>query len=91
MTGMKTIAQAKKDGINLAMVKEPMALEPIGVGMKKDEPALLASVNSGLKAMDDDGTIDKIWNTWIGPNTEYKMVREERVQPLSSLKFEPLE
>jgi polar amino acid transport system substrate-binding protein len=59
--------------------------------MKKDEPALLASVNSGLKAMDDDGTIDKIWNTWIGPNTEYKMVREERVQPLSSLKFEPLE
>ncbi len=41
--------------------------------------------------MDDDGTIDKIWNTWIGPNTEYKMVREERVQPLSSLTFEPLE
>lgn len=91
MTGIKMISQAKKDGIELAMIKEPMALEPIGVGMKRDEPALLAKVNSSLKAMDDNGTIDKIWDTWIGPNTEYKMVREERVQPLSNLKFEPLE
>ncbi|WP_354568360.1 transporter substrate-binding domain-containing protein [Rahnella sp. 2050] len=91
MTAIKMISQAGKDGIELGMIKEPMALEPIGVGMKKDEPALLAKVNSSLKAMDDDGTIDKIWDTWIGPNTEYKMVREDKVQPLSSLKFEPLE
>ncbi|AYC20703.1 ABC transporter glutamine-binding protein GlnH [Dickeya dianthicola] len=91
MTGIKMIGQAKKDGIHLAMIEEPMALEPIGVGMKQGEPALLASVNRSLKAMDDDGTIDKIWGAWIGPNTEYNMVRKERVQPLSSLKFEPLE
>jgi polar amino acid transport system substrate-binding protein len=85
------INQAKKDGIELAMIKEPMALEPIGVGMKRDEPALLANVNTSLKAMDDNGTIDKIWATWIGPGTEYNMVREERVQPLASLNFQPLE
>ncbi|WP_414636906.1 transporter substrate-binding domain-containing protein [Acerihabitans sp.] len=91
MTGIKLISQAKKDGVELAMIKEPMALEPIGVGMKKDEPALLAQVNAGLKAMEDQGTIDAIWNKWIGPGTEYHMVREEKVQPLSSLKFEPLE
>ena len=91
MTGIKMISQAKKDGVELAMIKEPMALEPIGVGMKRDEPALLASVNTSLKAMDDAGTIDSIWDSWIGPKTEYKMVREERVQPLSSLQFEPLE
>ncbi|MDX5629413.1 MULTISPECIES: transporter substrate-binding domain-containing protein [unclassified Brenneria] len=91
MTGIKMISQAKKDGIELGMIKEPMALEPIGVGMKKDEPALLDAVNGSMKAMDDSGVIDKIWNTWIGPDTEYKMVREERVQPFSSLKFEPLE
>lgn len=91
MTGIKMISQAKKDGIELAMIKEPMALEPIGIGMKRDEPALLTAVNTGLKTLDDNGTIDKIWDTWIGPNTEYKMVREERVQPLANLKFEPLE
>ena len=91
MTGIKMISQAKKDGVELAMIKEPMALEPIGVGMKRDEPALLNAVNTSLKTMDSDGSIDKIWDRWIGPNTEYKMVREERVQPLSNLKFEPLE
>ncbi len=91
MTATKMISQAGKDGIALGMIKEPMALEPIGVGMKKDEPALLEKVNSSLKAMDDDGSIDKIWNKWIGPATEYKMVREEKVQSLASLKFQPLE
>lgn len=91
MTGIKMITQAGKDGIELGMIKEPMALEPIGIGMKQGEPALLTKVNTRLKAMDDDGTIDKIWDKWIGPNTDYKMVREEKVQPLSSLKFEPLE
>ncbi|WJV61501.1 transporter substrate-binding domain-containing protein [Pectobacteriaceae bacterium CE70] len=91
MTGIKMISLAKKDGVELAMIKEPMALEPIGIGMKRGEPALLAKVNSSLKTMDDNGTIDKIWDTWIGPNTEYKMVREDRVQPLANLKFEPLE
>ncbi len=39
--------------------------------MKQGEPQLLASVNESLKVMDDDGTIDKIWNTWIGP--EYRI------------------
>lgn len=91
MTGIKMITQAGKDGIELGMIKEPMALEPIGIGMKQGEPALLTKVNTSLKAMDDDGTIDKIWDKWIGPNTDYKMVREDKVQPLSSLKFEPLE
>lgn len=91
MTAIKMISQAKKDGINLAMIKEPMALEPIGIGMKQGDPQLLSAVNTSLKKMDDDGTIDTIWNTWIGPNTEYKMVREDHVQPLSSIKFEPLE
>lgn len=91
MTATKMISQAGKDGIALGMIKEPMALEPIGIGMKKDEPALLAKVNGSLKAMDDNGSIDQIWNKWLGPATEYKMVREEKVQPLASLKFQPLE
>ncbi|MGL6017257.1 MAG: ABC transporter substrate-binding protein [Gibbsiella quercinecans] len=91
MTAAKLVMQAQKDGVNLAIIKEPMALEPIAIGLKQGEPALLAKVNSSLKAMDDAGEIDQIWNHWIGPNTDYKMVREEKVQPLSSLKFVPLE
>lgn len=91
MTATKLVMQAKKDGIDLAIIKEPMALEPIAVGLKQGEAALLEKVNSSLKIMDDTGEIDRIWDYWIGPNTDYKMVREEKVQPLSSLKFVPLE
>ncbi|MEA9389265.1 ABC transporter substrate-binding protein [Acerihabitans sp. TG2] len=91
MTATKLVMQAKKDGVNLAIIKEPMALEPIAVGLKQGEPALLAKVNSSLYAMDAAGEIDQIWNRWIGPDTDYKMVRAEKVQPLASLKFVPLE
>jgi len=72
------------------MIKEPMAFQPIGVGMKKDEPALLAKINATLLAMDKAGEIGQIWDKWLGPNTEFKMVREDKVVPLSELKFTPL-
>ena len=36
-----------------------MVFQPIGIGMKKDEPALLAKVNETLRAMDDAGGINR--------------------------------
>lgn len=91
MTIIKLVNQSKTGGVELKMIKEPMALEPVGVGMKKDEPALLAKVNEALAAMEKAGEIDQLWAKWLGPNTEYKMVREEKVMPLGSLKFVPLQ
>lgn len=91
MTIIKLVNQSKAGGVELKMIKEPMALEPVGVGMKKDEPALLAKVNEALATMEKAGEIDQLWAKWLGPNTEYKMVREEKVMPLSSLKFVPLQ
>ncbi|AOE67372.1 ABC transporter [Pseudomonas fluorescens] len=90
MTALKLVNQAKASGVELALAKEPMALEPIGAGMRRDEPAFLAKVNASLMAMEKAGEIDAIWDRWIGPNTEYKMVREDKVQSLSALKFDPL-
>lgn len=90
MTAIKLVGQAKAGGVELAIAKEPMALEPIGAGMRQGEPAFLAKVNESLRAMEAAGEIDAIWAHWIGPNTEYKMVREDMVQSLSELKFDPL-
>jgi polar amino acid transport system substrate-binding protein len=90
MTITKLVNQSKASGVELKMIKEPMAFQPIGVGMKKDEPALLAKINATLLAMDKAGEIDQIWAKWLGPNTEFKMVREDKVVPLSELKFTPL-
>ncbi|MEJ8824134.1 ABC transporter substrate-binding protein [Variovorax humicola] len=90
MTITKLVNQSKTSGVELKMIKEPMVLQPIGVGMKKDEPVLLAKVNAALMALDKAGEIDKIWAKWLGPNTEYKMTRDEKVTPLADLKFELL-
>lgn len=90
MTAIKLVGQAKAGGVELAIAKEPMTLEPIGAGMRQGEPAFLAKVNESLREMEAAGEIDAIWAHWIGPNTEYKMVREEKVQSLSELKFDPL-
>ena len=45
MTITKLVNQSKTGGVPLKMIEEPMVFQPIGVGMKKDEPALLAKVN----------------------------------------------
>ena len=65
-------------------------VQPIGIGMKKDEPQLLAKVNGALYALEKSGELDRLWAKWLGPNTEYKLVREEKVMPLADLKFELL-
>ncbi len=90
MTITKLVNESKTAGQPLKMIEEPMAFQPIGIGMKKDEPALLAKVNETLVAMDQAGEINQLWDKWLGPNTEYKMTRTDKVVPLSQLKFTPL-
>jgi len=87
MTITKLVNQSKEAGQPLKMIEEPMVLQPIGVGMKKDEPALLAKVNETLLAMDQAGEINQLWDKWLGPSTEFKMTRTDKVVPLSQLKF----
>nr|WP_025038717.1 ABC transporter substrate-binding protein [Bradyrhizobium sp. DOA9]GAJ37902.1 glutamine-binding periplasmic protein precursor [Bradyrhizobium sp. DOA9] len=90
MTITKLVNESKTAGQPLKMIEEPMALQPIGIGMKKDEPALLAKVNETLLALDQAGEINQLWDKWLGPATEFKMTRTDKVVPLSQLKFTPL-
>ena len=90
MTITKLVNQSKTQGQPMKMIEEPMVFQPIGIGMKKDEPALLAKVNGILKAMDDEGELNRIWDKWLGMSTEFKMTRNDKVVPLSQLKFTPM-
>eukprot|EP01037_Dinobryon_pediforme_P004262 gene4262-4312_t len=90
MTITKLVNDSQTNGVAMKMIQDPLMLEPIGVGMKKDEPALLKKVNETLLAMDGDGEINVLWDKWLGPNTEYKMVRNDKVVPLTQLKFDPI-
>lgn len=90
MTITKLVDDSQKRGVKLKMIPDPMLLEPICVGVRKGEPALLAKINEILVAMDKDGEINTIWNKWLGPDTQYKMVRDDKVVPLKDLKFDPI-
>jgi polar amino acid transport system substrate-binding protein len=90
MTTTKLVNESQTRGKKMRMIDEPMLYQPIGIGMQKDQPALTAKVNEILHKLDDSGEINKIWDTWLGPNTEYKMTRTDKVVPLSQLKFDPI-
>jgi polar amino acid transport system substrate-binding protein len=40
--------------------------------------------------MDAAGEINQAWNKWLGPDTEFKMTRTDKVVPLRELKFEAM-
>jgi polar amino acid transport system substrate-binding protein len=90
MTTTKLVNESKTRGKEMRMIPEPMLFQPIGIGMAKDQPALTAKINEVLRKLDDSGEINQIWDKWLGPSTEYKMTRTDKVAPLSELKFDPI-
>ncbi len=90
MTITKLVGESQTKGVPLKMIEEPMVYQPIGIGMKQGEPALVAKVNETLVAMDEAGQINELWNKWLGPETEYKMTRTDKVAPLTELEFVPI-
>jgi ABC-type amino acid transport substrate-binding protein len=46
---------------------------PTCIGVRKGEKEWLATVNTLLKKMDEDGTYAKIYNKWVGADSDYKL------------------
>ena len=90
MTITKLVNQSKVSGTPLKMIAEPLLLEPVAIGLRKGEDALRTKVNEALYAMDKAGEIDAIWNKWLGPDTEFKLTRDEKVQPIAAIAFTPI-
>jgi polar amino acid transport system substrate-binding protein len=52
--------------MNLKIVGEPFTEELYGIGIRKGQDDLKASINEALAALRDDGTYDEIYNKWFG-------------------------
>lgn len=63
---------------------QPLAWEAEAIGVKKDEPALLAAVNKALEAMEASGELEAMWVKWYGPSTPYNIPREKKLTPISN-------
>lgn len=94
------LQQGKVDGLALAapsavrfvnetggkfrFADEALAYEATALGVKKDEPALLAAVNKALAEMEASGEIDALWTKWYGPSTKFNLPREKKLTPISA-------
>jgi len=90
MTATKIAKQVQGTDGAVAIAAEPMLIEPIAVGLRQNEPAMLAAVNKALASMEQSGEMSAIFNKWLGPKTPYGLTRTDKVTPINQLKFTPV-
>jgi glutamate/aspartate transport system substrate-binding protein len=59
-----SIAKAKKPA-DYKIVGEVLAVEPIGIMMRKDDPAFKKAVDDSIKNLMKTGEIAKLWSKWF--------------------------
>lgn len=70
--------------IPLVVLEPALFLEPWGVGMRKDEAAMIKSVNAALEGMEKSGEAAQVFDKWMGAATAYKMQRGFKVEPIKN-------
>ncbi|MBU3542347.1 amino acid ABC transporter substrate-binding protein [Polynucleobacter sp. MWH-Loch1C5] len=58
------IANSKNPG-DYRIVGEVIAVEPIAIMLRKDDPAFKKAVDDSIKVMMKDGTLSKLWDKWF--------------------------
>jgi len=79
---LRRFAAKLGDGNSIEILKPAVGVEYWGLGVRKGEPQFLAAVNDALSHLETTGDAQKIFDTWLGPNTLYKMTRDFRVSPI---------
>jgi polar amino acid transport system substrate-binding protein len=90
MTAIKIAKQVEGSDGAVAIAPEPMLIEPIAVGLRQNEPTMLAAVNKALGSLEQSGEMNAIFNKWLGPKTPYGLSRTDKVTPIDQLKFTPV-
>ncbi len=64
-------------------ILEPQLAEELwGVGMRKEETALIDHVNKTLRQMEASGEAARIFDKWMGAGTDFKMKRGFAIKPI---------
>lgn len=79
MTDTVAMQLREKAAIPLSILPQPLALEPWGLGIAKDQTALTQKVNAALEALEADGEAEKIYKKWFGESVE----RSFKIKPIS--------
>lgn len=79
---VKLKQQADNGPVPVKILEPALFIEPWGVGVRKGETALLAQVNKVLDELEASGEIDRIFDKWLGEQTQFKMKREFKIEPI---------
>jgi len=74
--------QAASGPVPVKILEPALFVEPWGIGVRKGETALLDQVNKVLDGLQANGELDKIFNTWLGSDSPYKMKRDFKVEAI---------
>ncbi|WP_442594092.1 transporter substrate-binding domain-containing protein [Parapusillimonas sp. JC17] len=74
---------AEKAGTPMKLLDQPTYTEHIGIIVKKDQPELLAAINSAIDSLDKSGELTKIYDKWMGSQSIYKMTRDFTVEDVA--------
>lgn len=75
LSELASIKFMQQAGSGYEFVKQPVAIEFWGIGVRKNEPAFLEAVNAALKGLESSGKAKAIFDKWLGASTPYKMER----------------
>lgn len=81
-----TLVAWKKDAestpVPIDVLEPALFAEPWGIGMRKNETALIAKVNEALAGMEKSGEAAKIFDKWLGTGTKFNLHRTFKIEPM---------
>lgn len=78
----KLVTRLGDNASKYTVLQQPIGKEVWGLGVRKDEPAMLAAVNEALHSLEVSGEMKAIFDKWLGTDTAYKMTRSFNIEPI---------
>jgi polar amino acid transport system substrate-binding protein len=82
LTLVKWKHDAESSPVPIDVLQPPLFVEPWGIGMRKEETALIKQVNDVLTGMEKSGEATKIFDKWLGTSTQYNLHRNFKIEPI---------
>jgi polar amino acid transport system substrate-binding protein len=73
---------AESSPVPIDVLQPALFVEPWGIGMRKEETALIKVVNDVLTGMEKSGEATKIFDKYLGTGTQYNLRRTFKIEAI---------
>jgi hypothetical protein len=83
----RQVRYSNNSDVEPEMIDDPLRFKSVDVSGNRAGPALLIKISATVAALNRRDEINRLWNDWLAPNTEYRLMRSVEIVPLDSLKL----